>query len=68
MVVAYLPMDHGIVSGFAGLEYLLTYNYRHLLKVNKIDAFNGVNLLHGYSEVRFVPPEFFLPEENNEEA
>jgi predicted nucleic acid-binding protein len=64
----YYDAGHVAVASVNGIEYLLTYNYKHLLKVNKIDAFNGVNLLHSYGEIRFVPPEFFLPEETNEEA
>jgi hypothetical protein len=40
-----------------------------LLKVAKIEAFNGINILNGYAAIQLVTPEMFLPEgEGNEDA
>jgi predicted nucleic acid-binding protein len=57
---------HVAIASIHGIEYLLTFNYKHLLKIKRIDGFNGVNILNGYGEIRLITPEFFIPEENNE--
>jgi predicted nucleic acid-binding protein len=58
---------HVAVASVHGIEYVLTFNYRHLLKINKMEGFNGVNLLHGYGQVHLTTPEIFIPEDSNEE-
>jgi len=57
---------HVAVASVNGIEYLLTFNYKHLLKIKRMDGFNGVNILNGYGEIHLTTPEFFIPEENNE--
>jgi predicted nucleic acid-binding protein len=57
---------HVAIASVNGIEYLLTFNYKHLLKIKRMDGFNGVNMLNGYGEIRLITPEFFIPEENNE--
>ncbi|MFH0919143.1 MAG: hypothetical protein V1913_02175 [Fibrobacterota bacterium] len=59
----YYDAAHVAVCSMNNIEYLVTFNFKHLVKVQKIDAFNGVNLLHGYGVLNFVSPEMFLPEE-----
>jgi len=59
----YYDAAHVAACSVGGIEYLVTFNFRHLVKVQKIDAFNGVNLLHGYGSLNFATPEMFLPEE-----
>ena len=57
---------HVAIASVNGIEYLLTFNYKHLLKIKRMDGFNGVNILNGYGEIRLITPEFFIPEENHE--
>jgi hypothetical protein len=56
---------HVAIASVNGVEYVLTFNYKHLLKIKRMDGFNGVNILNGYGEIRLITPEFFVPEENN---
>ena len=37
-------------------DYLLSWNFRHLVNVQREAGFNGVNLLQGYQPVRIVNP------------
>lgn len=53
---------HVAVASVNHLMYILTFNFDHLLKVAKIEAFNGINILNGYAAIQLVTPEMFLPE------
>jgi predicted nucleic acid-binding protein len=57
---------HVAIASVHGIDYLLTFNYKHLLKIKRMDGFNGVNILNGYGEIRLITPEFFIPEEADE--
>jgi predicted nucleic acid-binding protein len=59
----YYDAAHVAVCSVNNIEYLLTFNFKHLVKIKKIDSFNGVNLLNGYGSLNFVNPEMFIPEE-----
>jgi len=59
----YYDAAHVAVCSVHSIDYLLTFNFKHLVKIKKIDAFNGINLLNGYGPLSFVNPEMFLPEE-----
>lgn len=59
----YYDAAHAAVCSVYGIEYLLTFNFKHMLKIKKIEGFNGVNLLNGYGEIKLVTPEIFIPEE-----
>lgn len=38
------------------VDYLVSWNFKHLVNVSRSDAFNAVNLLQGYPQVRIVNP------------
>ncbi len=40
----------------AGIEYLVSWNFRHLVNVEREKGFNAVNLLQGYRNIRIVNP------------
>ena len=40
----------------AQIEYLVSWNFRHLVNVERERGFNAVNLLQGYRTVRIVSP------------
>ena len=54
---------HVAVATVNQMPYLLTFNLKHLLKANRIERFNGVNLLNGYGTIQLVKPEIFIPDE-----
>jgi hypothetical protein len=47
---------HVAVCTAARLDYLVSWNFRHLVNVQREAGFNGVNLLKGYPPVRIVNP------------
>jgi predicted nucleic acid-binding protein len=44
----------------AKLDYLVSWNFRHLANRRRESGFNVVNILHGYSPVRIVAPTFLI--------
>ena len=47
---------HGAVCVVAGIAHLVSWNFRHLVNVDREAGFNAVNLLQGYASVRIVSP------------
>ncbi len=47
---------HVAVCTVARIDYLVSWNFRHLVNVQREAGFNGVNLLKGYPTVRIVNP------------
>ena len=59
----YYDTAHVAIASVNGFKYVLTFNFVHLLKIARIEMFNGVNLLNGYDSIQLVSPELFIPEE-----
>jgi hypothetical protein len=38
------------------IDFLVSWNFRHMVNVQRESAFNGVNLLNGYPAIRIVNP------------
>ncbi len=61
-----VPLDydddarHVAVCTVARIEYLVSWNFKHLANVRRESGFNAVNLLQGYSSVRIVAPTFLI--------
>ena len=57
-----VPLDyeddayHVAVCTVARIEYLVSWNFKHLANVRREAGFNAVNLLQGYPPVRIVAP------------
>ena len=47
---------HVATCTVAKLDYLVSWNFRHLVNVQREAGFNAVNLLQGYQAVRIVNP------------
>lgn len=47
---------HVAVCTVARLEYLVSWNFKHLANVRRESGFNAVNLLQGYPALRIVAP------------
>ena len=47
---------HVAVCTVARLQYLVSWNFRHLVNVQREAGFNAVNLLQGYPPIRIVNP------------
>jgi predicted nucleic acid-binding protein len=47
---------HVVVCTVARIDYLVSWNFRHLVNVEREKGFNVVNLLQGYPTLRIVNP------------
>ena len=47
---------HVAVCTVAQIEYLVSWNFKHLVNVDREKGFNAVNLLQGYRTIRIVNP------------
>ncbi len=47
---------HVAVCTVAQIEYLVSWNFKHLVNVDREKGFNAVNLLQGYRNIRIVNP------------
>jgi len=47
---------HVAASTLARVDHLVSWNFRHLVNVQRAAGFNGVNLLKGYLPVSIVNP------------
>jgi len=52
--------QHVAVCSVARLDYLVSWNFKHLANVRREAGFNAVNLLQGYPPVRIVAPTFLI--------
>ena len=51
---------HVAICTVARIEYLVSWNFRHLANVRREAGFNSVNFLPGRPPVRIATPRFFI--------
>ena len=51
---------HVAICCVARLDYLVSWNFKHLANLRREAGFNAVNLLQGYPPVRIVAPTFLI--------
>lgn len=51
---------HVAVCSVARLDYLVSWNFKHLANVRRESGFSAVNMLQGYPSVRIVAPTFLI--------
>jgi hypothetical protein len=47
---------HVAICAVAGITHLVSWNFRHLVNVEREAGFNAINLLQGYASIRIVSP------------
>lgn len=52
--------QHVAICSVARLDYLVSWNFKHLANVRRESGFNAVNVLQGYPPVRIVAPTFLI--------
>jgi predicted nucleic acid-binding protein len=52
--------QHVAVCAVARLDYLVSWNFKHLANVRRESGFIAVNVLQGYPSVRIVAPTFLI--------
>jgi hypothetical protein len=48
--------EHVAAASVAGVDMIVSWNFKHIVHFEKISGYNGVNLLKGYSAVRIFSP------------
>jgi hypothetical protein len=51
---------HVAICTIARLDFLVSWNFKHLANVRREGGFNTVNVLQGYPPVRIVAPTFLI--------
>jgi len=51
---------HVAICTGARVEFLVSWNFKHLANARREAGFNAVNLLQGYPTVRIVAPTFLI--------
>ena len=51
---------HVAVCTVARIDFLVSWNFKHLTNARREAGFNAVNLLQGYPTVRMVAPTFLI--------
>ena len=49
-------MLHIAIASIANADVLVSWNFRHIVRLDKIRLFNVVNLEQGYGELRIYSP------------
>jgi hypothetical protein len=57
---------HVAVCTVARLDYLVSWNFRHLANRHRESGFNAVNVLQGHPPVRIVTPTFLIHGDDKE--
>jgi predicted nucleic acid-binding protein len=52
--------QHVAVCCVARIDYLVSWNFKHMTNVRREAGFNAVNVLQGYPPVRIVAPTFLI--------
>lgn len=51
-----LDAEHVATATVAGVDLVVSWNFRHIVHFQKIEGYNGVNLLCGYRGIRIHSP------------
>src|SRR5437867_4046930 len=58
-------MLHIAVATAADTDVLVSWNFRHIVRLNKIRLFNAVNIACGYKPLTICSPREVVPDEKN---
>jgi len=56
---------HVAACTVAGIEYLVSWNFKHLVNAERKRGFHAMNILHGYHNVSIVSPQEFIYEDRD---
>lgn len=51
-----LDAEHVACATVADVDFVVSWNYKHLVHYERISGFQGVNLIHGYTAIRIFSP------------
>jgi predicted nucleic acid-binding protein len=57
---------HVALASVYNCNVVVSWNFKHMVKIRTILGVNGINKLMGYLEIEIVTPEFITEEEDND--
>jgi predicted nucleic acid-binding protein len=55
--------EHIAVASVAGADFVVSWNFKHIVQFEKIAGYQAVNLLNGYREIRIYSPREVIESE-----
>ena len=55
---------HVAAATFTGCNAIVSWNFKHILKLRAFIGVNGVNRMLGYGEIALIPPYELLEEDD----
>ncbi len=62
---SYADCLHIALATINGADYLVSWNFKHIVNVQRIRGYNSVNLSNGYQELEIRSPREFMNYEND---
>ena len=59
---------HVAIAVVHGIQVIVSWNFKHLVNLQRETGFNGVNLLQGYPSVRIISPLELVYDDSEEEV
>jgi hypothetical protein len=59
--------EHIASASVAEVDFVVSWNFKHIVQFEKITGYQAVNLLNGYREIRIYSPKEVVANEENEE-
>ncbi len=57
-------LRHVSLAVLSDCDYILSWNFRHLVNIRTIDKIQGINKLLGHSDIKIIPPTMLLEEDD----
>jgi hypothetical protein len=57
---------HIALASVFGCNVVVSWNFKHMVKIKTILGVNGINKIMGYSDIEIVTPEVVIEEEEDE--
>ena len=64
--VAYADAIHIAIAALQGVQFIASWNFRHIVNLDRIRGFNAVNLRMGYSMLEIRSPLEVWKDENED--
>ena len=58
---------HIALASVYGCNVVVSWNFKHMVKIKTIIGVNGINKLMGYADIEIVTPEVVIEEEDNDD-
>lgn len=49
--------EHVVFASIAGVDFIISWNFKHIVHYDKIRGYQAVNLLNGYKPINFYSPK-----------